>query len=114
MTDDGSNSGEAPVKYLSRTLTVLLLLPAIPAAAQSPDVGRLLAERWCMACHVIERDPPGAASNGVPSFPAIAARQGTTVAALDAHLSTGHTRMPDFSLSKPERDVLIAYILSLK
>ena len=102
------------MNFLSRTLTVLLLMPVVPAAAQSPDLGRQLAERWCMACHVIEREPPGAASNGVPSFPAIAARPGTTAAALDAHLSTGHTRMPDFSLSKPERDVLIAYILSLK
>ena len=70
--------------------------------------------RWCMACHVIEREPPGAAANGVPSFSAIAAKSSTTADSLDQYLSTGHTRMPDFSLSRDERNALIAYILSLR
>lgn len=91
----------------------LVLLP-LPAVAQGPEVGRPLAERWCMACHVVERVPSAAASNGVPSFPVIAARPTTTVQSLDAFLSTGHTRMPDFSLSRYERNALISYILSLR
>ena len=67
-----------------------------------------------MACHVIERDPPSAIANGVPSFPAIAAKSTTTAQSLDRYLSTGHTRMPDFSLCQDERNALIAYILSLR
>ena len=92
---------------------ILALLP-LPAAAQEPGVGGALAVRWCMACHVIEREPPGAAANGVPSFSAIAAKSSTTADSLDQYLSTGHTRMPDFSLSRDERNALIAYILSLR
>ena len=92
---------------------VLALLP-LPVAAQGPEVGRPLAERWCMACHTIEREPRAARADGVPSFPAIAVRTTTTKASLDTHLSTGHTRMPDFSLSRYERDALISYILSLR
>ena len=33
---------------------------------------------------------------------------------LKAYLSTGHTRMPDFSLSNRERQALVDYILSLR
>ncbi|MCX7367039.1 MAG: cytochrome c [Alphaproteobacteria bacterium] len=91
----------------------LVLLP-LAAAAQGPEVGRPFAERWCMACHVVERVPPAATADGVPSFPVIAARQTTTQQSLDAFLSTGHTRMPDFSLSRYERNALISYILSLR
>lgn len=95
-------------------MAVALAMLPLPAAAQGPAAGWRLAERWCMACHVIEREPPAASANGVPSFPAIAAKPGTTALSLDRHLSTGHTRMPDFALSRDERDALIAYILSFR
>lgn len=67
-----------------------------------------------MACHNVEPSPPRAVANGVPSFAAIAAKRGTTAASLDQYLSTGHTRMPDFSLSRAERNALVTYILSLR
>jgi len=92
-------------------LAVALL--ALPAAAQDPSLGGKLAVRWCMACHVVEPDQRRAADNA-PTFRAIAARPGTNAASLDRYLSTGHTLMPDFSLSAQERDALIAYILSLR
>jgi mono/diheme cytochrome c family protein len=91
----------------------LALLP-LQAAAQDPWDGGALAIRWCMACHVIERTPGAATADGVPSFPAIAAKPGTTAASLDQYLSTAHTRMPDFSLSRGEKEALVAYILSLR
>ena len=99
---------------MRRTLAIVLALLPLPAAAQDPRVGGALAERWCMACHVIEREPRAAAANGIPSFPAIAAKPGTTAQSLDLFLLTAHTRMPDFSLSRNERSALIAYILSLR
>lgn len=67
-----------------------------------------------MGCHVVEREPPPAVPGGVPSFAAIAAKSSTTADSLDRYLSTGHTHMPDFSLSRSERDALVAYILSLR
>jgi len=100
---------------MRRTLAMVLALalPALPAAAQDPAIGGRLAVRWCMACHVIERDPR-TGTDTAPSFPAIAAKPTTTAAWLDGYLSTGHTLMPDFSLGSQERNALIAYILSLR
>ena len=91
----------------------LLLLP-LPAAAQGPGLGGTLAEHWCMGCHDIERGAPSAPPGGVPSFSAIAARPDTTADSLARYLSVAHTNMPDFSLSRSERDALVDYILSLR
>lgn len=66
-----------------------------------------------MACHVVEPNQSTATDNA-PSFREIAVRPGTTAGSLDRYLSTGHTLMPDFSLSSQERDMLVAYILSLR
>jgi mono/diheme cytochrome c family protein len=87
---------------------------ATTAQAQGPGDGRPLAERWCMACHVIEREPLTVAPDRGPSFPVIAARPGMTPEQLRRYLSTGHTHMPDFALSRYESDALIAYVLSLR
>ena len=95
------------------TAIFLVLLP-LTAAAQGPDDGRPLAERWCMACHVIERESPTIKLDRGPSFPVIAAKPVTKPESLRRYLSTGHTRMPDFALSRYESDALIAYILSLR
>ena len=92
---------------------MLLALLPLPAAAQDAG-GRVLAEHWCMACHVIEREPPGTPDAVAPSFPAIARTPSTSPQSLDRYLSSGHTRMPDFRLSRDERGKLIAYILSLR
>jgi mono/diheme cytochrome c family protein len=94
-------------------VTTLALLP-ISAFAQGPEVGRALAERWCASCHIIDRAPAAATASGLPSFPAIAAKATTTKQSLDLFLSSEHTRMPDFSLGRYERNALADYILSLR
>lgn len=97
----------------SLLIAALVLLPTA-AIAQTPTIGAAMAERWCMGCHVVE---PGAFSDPnsrVPTFSAIASRPGTTAASLDRYLSAGHTRMPDFALTRTERDALVSYILSLR
>lgn len=109
------NDRQRMVKQLRRTMAVVLALAllVLPAAAQEPSVGRSLAVRWCMACHVVEPNQSTATDNA-PSFRAIAARPGTTAGSLHRYLSIGHTLMPDFLLSSQERDALVAYILSLR
>jgi mono/diheme cytochrome c family protein len=96
-------------------MAVALALAALPFPALTQDltVGRKLAVRWCMACHVVEPEQSRATDNA-PSFRAIAGRPGTTAGSLDRYLSTGHTLMPDFLLSSQERDALVTYILSLR
>lgn len=109
------NDRQRTVKLMRRSMPVIvgLALLALPAAAQDPSVGRSLAVRWCIACHVVEPNQRTATDNA-PSFRSIAARPGTTAGSLDRYLSIGHTLMPDFSLSSRERDALVAYILSLR
>ena len=99
---------------MKRLIALLIVLLPLPAAAQGPDYGATLAQRWCMACHIVEPAPRTASANGIPSFSAIAAKPGTNAEQLKAYLSTGHTRMPDFSLSNRERQALVDYILSLR
>lgn len=92
---------------------LLALLPAC-AAAQDVDAGREIARRWCAACHVVERTATKAPANGLPTFPAIAARADLTTDQLRAAINPQHSRMPDFALSKRQQDDLIAYIFSLR
>lgn len=98
---------------MRRALVLASLLMPLPAAAQTVHNGSALAVRWCTACHVVEAGQR-LASDSAPSFRAIAARPETTAATLDRYLSTGHTLMPDFSLSTQERNALVTYILSLR
>jgi mono/diheme cytochrome c family protein len=98
---------EAPTSF------VMKIVPPDAPDAHAADVGVTLAEAWCAGCHIIKRTPHTEAADGVPSFTAIAARSNTTAASLDHFLSSGHTRMPNFSLSRIERIWLTAYILSL-
>jgi len=98
---------------MRRAMATVLLLP-LPAAAQAPGGGGTLAEHWCMGCHVIERVQPSAVAGSAPDFTAIAAKPSTTADSLARYLSSAHTNMPDFSLSRYERDALVGYILSLR
>ncbi len=98
---------------MKRSLVFLSLLVSFPVAAQNLETGSALAKRWCTSCHVVEANQR-LATDSAPSFRAIAARPSTTAATIDRYLSRGHTLMPDFSLSTPERDALVAYILSLR
>lgn len=92
---------------------LVALLPAY-AVAQDADQGREIARRWCSACHVVERTATQAPANGLPTFPAIAARADLSADRLRAAINPQHSRMPDLALSKRQQDDLIAYIFSLR
>lgn len=103
----------AMLKVLRRLSLLMTLLPAC-AAAQDVEQGREIARRWCSACHVVERTATQAPANGLPTFPAIAARPDLSVDRLRAAINPQHSRMPDLALSKRQQDDLIAYIFSLR
>ena len=94
---------------------------ALPAASQPADttlapaeIGRALAERWCVSCHLVDNTQRSGVANGLPTFLAMAAKPTTTESSLRGVLSLPHGRMPDFSIGRRDQDALIAYILSLR
>ncbi len=91
----------------------LAVLP-IGAQAQNVEHGRALAERWCSKCHVVSAAAASGQSNGLPTFPGLAARKDMTMDKLKAAMTTQHSRMPDLQIGTRDQDDLAAYILSLK
>jgi mono/diheme cytochrome c family protein len=98
---------------------VALLLAGSLSSAFAQDIGdisagRSLAENWCSSCHVVGAASQRGASNGAPTFSAIARAKSTTPMALRVFLQTPHSQMPDLHLSRDEIDNLTGYILSLR
>ncbi len=98
------------MRLLLCTLLILALGRQQPAA--DPSRGQLLAERWCVGCHVIGPDTPG--GDAGPAFPVVAARPGTSLDSLRHWLADPHPPMPDLHLSATEFDDLADYILTLR
>ena len=94
-----------------------LLAPAVAAsgvraqAIGDPKQGLALAQQTCSPCHATaaERIAPECASAEICD---LAAASGMTNAALLVALTTPHAGMPMFTLTKEQRDDIIAYILS--
>lgn len=109
---------------MRRSLVALLavtgLAGPLPAGAQSAlqtermAYGRAVAENWCANCHVVGPQAQGPAGDAAPPFAAVARMPSTTEMSLRAFLQTPHARMPDYRLSQPELDGVVAYILSLR
>jgi mono/diheme cytochrome c family protein len=100
--------------------TLLPLLQATEVAAQGAvrqerlDMGRRVAETWCVNCHLIDPGARGPAGDAAPPFQAIARMPSTTEMSLRAFLQTPHAPMPDYRLSGAELDGVTAWILKLK
>jgi len=103
-----------PRPYLLVAL-VLGIAPSSVSAAGSPESGKVIAERWCAACHLVSPEQT-LANPDVPSFPAIAVKYAgeDNLAALEAFLADPHPVMPDMSLTRQEIRDLVAYIASLQ
>lgn len=104
----------ASTRLMLQLLTPLLAVLPCVAQAQDIDRGREIAQRWCANCHIVARSPAAGRADGLPTFPAIAARQETTAASLRGVMTVAHGRMPDFSLAPRDQEDLIAYIFSLR
>lgn len=96
------------------SLACLLTATMVPAHAQDVARGKALADRWCSNCHVVDREPAMARSDGLPTFPALANRASMTDVTLKGAMTALHSRMPDFELGARDQNDLAAYILSLK
>ncbi len=98
------------------SLMAVLLLMAMPAHAQllpgDPASGRNLALRICSDCHVVAAGQARPATDGAPTFAAVARQPSTTAIALRAFLQSPHRNMPNLILDPREIDDLISFILT--
>jgi mono/diheme cytochrome c family protein len=83
-----------------------------PAVAQMESEGRMLAERWCAGCHVVDRVPGG--TDAAPPFRAMANDPAYTPGRLKGWLIEPHPPMPNLNLTRREIDAIVAYIRSLR
>ncbi|MEQ8195881.1 MAG: hypothetical protein RIB59_15475 [Rhodospirillales bacterium] len=94
-------------------LTAAGLLPGLaPAQASDPSVGRMIAQKWCSSCHLVE--PGGKTIDAAPSFAMIANNERYTESRLRGWIFAPHPPMPQIQLTKTQTDAIIAYILSMK
>lgn len=100
------------------TLVVLLGVltggagPVTPRA--DPVKGRALAERACIACHVVSKQTTSTVAADVPSFSAIANKPGQSMESLAGRIVIPHPPMPAISLSREEIANVVAYIMTLR
>jgi cytochrome c len=95
---------------MRRCLLALLLCVTTPAlAAGNAGQGKILAERWCVACHTASGD--SVRSDAAPAFAAIA--RSRTPDQLRGWLAAPHPPMPNPSLTRSEIDDIVAYLQSL-
>lgn len=99
---------------ISAALALLVASPASLAQAQDIVRGQALAERWCANCHVVNQAATTGKADGLPTFPALAARKDITAATLKGAMSATHSLMPDLELGARDQEDLAAYILSLR
>ncbi len=94
----------------------LLLSEMGVASAQttaSGDGGKL-ARTFCNACHQVEPNADAPSPNPeAPPFARIATTPGMTDLAIRVFLRSPHSTMPNFLLSEPEIDGVIAYIRTM-
>lgn len=101
-----------------RTLAVVaaFLLP-VSANAQEPGdarAGLSFAKKNCAECHAIRQGETESPNPEAPSFDSVAKTRGMTGRALAVWLQTSHPTMPNFLISRTDRNNVISYIMSLK
>lgn len=106
---------------IAATATVMGLVlgsafAAGPASTPKPDPekGRSVAERLCAGCHLIEQTSAGTLPADVPSFAAIANKDGQSMEAVAGRIVIPHPPMPAIALSREEIRNVVAYIMTLR
>jgi mono/diheme cytochrome c family protein len=92
----------------------LLPLSAYAREPGDPQAGYAFAQQNCAECHAVKRGQTESPNQDAPSFESVAKTKGMTGRALVVWLQTSHPTMPNFLISKKDRDDVVAYILTLK
>jgi len=86
---------------------------AAPAFAADADNGKILANRWCSSCHVVQARQE-LATDQAPPFASLARMPDFNASKLAYLLLKPHPNMPSLSLSRSEVANLAEYIATLK
>lgn len=84
------------------------------ASAADVNQGKIMAERWCSACHLVGPMQRSAPNDQAPPFASIAQRQDFDEGKLALLLLSPHPNMPKLTLSRFEVADLAEYIRTLK
>ena len=107
------------LRYLFAALALPLFASlALAGVTSKPDPvqGKILAEKLCTNCHLVEsaQQQQQPANADVPSFKEIAGREDQSAGAITARIMLPKHPMPQIPLTKTELADLAAYILSLR
>jgi mono/diheme cytochrome c family protein len=92
---------------------VFMLASGAPALAGDAVLGREVAQKLCVNCHIVEERGPDEVNPAIPSFTAISEIPGQTESAIRGFLIEPHYPMPDIQLTAHELDNIAAYIMTL-
>ena len=105
------------VRVVTRWLLVgccaLTIFHASSAGAADASQGKTIAERWCAACHRVER-APNSTTDRPPPFASIAAMPDFDANKLAFLLLRPHPSMPNLTLSRAQVSDLADYMKTLK
>jgi mono/diheme cytochrome c family protein len=86
-----------------------------PCEAADAARGKELARSLCTNCHIVgPGEARGVVNADIPSFMAIAAKEGQSEDRIKGAVINPHPVMPNVQLTKQELDAIAAYIMSLK
>jgi mono/diheme cytochrome c family protein len=105
-----------PIRVIAALVAGAAVCAGGVAAAQTadPSGGRKLAETFCSACHNVGHDAGAPSPNpDAPSFASVARTPALNDLAIRVFLRSPHASMPNFLLTEPEIDGVIAYIRTL-
>jgi len=88
-------------------------LGAEPGRAADVEQGKVIAERWCSSCHLVQPGQKTAVPDQAPPFMTIAKTPDFDAGELALRLLAPHPNMPKLALSRSEVADLAAYIRTL-
>jgi mono/diheme cytochrome c family protein len=94
-------------------LAFYLVLGLRPTWGADAEQGKIIAERWCSGCHVVQHEQKTAATDQAPPFTEIGRRPDFDAGKLALMLLKPHPNMPKLELSRSEVADLADYIREL-
>jgi mono/diheme cytochrome c family protein len=104
---------------MRRTFLAVILLIASVSRGGAVEIGNArhgesLATAMCAQCHAVRAGQLRSPDPMAPNFTSIATTLGMTAMALRVWLQSSHPSMPNYILTREQRNDVVAYIMSLK